>query len=143
MVVAGGTPDGKGTPGAVPVVAAVVRRDARYLVARRPAGKRHGGLWEFPGGKVTAGETDRDALERELREELDVSLVAVGPPLYEARDPGTAFLIRFRPVRIRGEPRAREHSELRWASVAELRDLPLAPGDARFVREELGDPDVG
>lgn len=121
----------------VPVVAAVVRRGRDFLVARRPASKRHAGLWEFPGGKVLDGESERAALERELSEELDVTLSWIGEPLFETRDPGTVFVVRFRPARIRGEPRALEHSEIRWVGRGELPALALAPGDARFVAEYL------
>lgn len=141
MVADGADPTEEGPPGSIPVVAAVVRRDGAYLVARRPPSKRHGGLWEFPGGKVLEGETDGDALARELREELDVSLDSLGETLFQVRDPGAPFVIRFRRVRIRGEPRAREHTELRWVPGADLSGMPLAPGDARFVEERLTEPD--
>lgn len=135
--------DGTGSSEPIPVVAAVVRHADRFLVARRPASKRHGGLWEFPGGKVLDGESDREALERELREELDVGLRSVGETLFEAGDPGTSFVIRFRRARIRGEPRALEHTEIRWVPRPALRTLALAPGDARFVEERLAAEDRG
>lgn len=135
--------EGKGPTEPIPVVAAVVRRNDAFLLARRPASKRHGGLWEFPGGKVLDGETDRQALDRELREELGVALVSAGEPLFEIRDPGTPFVVRFRATRIRGEPRALEHDELRWVPRAELPTLGLAPGDARFVEERLARPPDG
>lgn len=133
-----GEESGPADPGRIPVVAAVVRRGEAFLVARRPDSKRHGGLWEFPGGKVLEGESDRQALERELREELDVTLLAVGEAVFEARDPGTPFVVRFRSAEIGGEPRAREHLEVRWIPRRELPALALAPSDARFVAEGLG-----
>src|SRR5690242_21147044 len=68
------------------VLAAVVLRYGRYLVCRRPAHKRHGGLWEFPGGKLEPGESLLDAANRELTEELNVSVVSVGEPIYSAHD---------------------------------------------------------
>lgn len=119
----------------IPVVAAVVRRDATYLVALRPAPKRHGGLWEFPGGKVLEGETPADALGRELGEELGVEVSGTGALLFQARDPGSPFLIRFVETTIDGEPRALEHPEVRWASRPELARMSLAPADTRFVDE--------
>lgn len=121
----------------MPVVAAVVRRRDRYLVARRPEDGRHGGRWEFPGGKVLDGESARRALERELREELAVRVTRVGRSLFEARDPGTPYVIRFVSASIAGEPRAREHAEIRWVDADELRRLELCPSDATFVREAL------
>lgn len=121
----------------MPVVAAVVRRDGAYLVARRPRGKRHGGLWEFPGGKIRNGEDDRAALARELREELDVAVDDVGEVLFVARDPGSRFVIRFRAVDVDGEPRSLEHEEVRWVESSRLDQLDLAPADLRFVRSCL------
>jgi 8-oxo-dGTP diphosphatase len=122
----------------IPVLAAVVRRDGRYLVARRPEEKRHGGLWEFPGGKMDSDESLLGAATRELREELGLSVTGVGAVLFEAMDPGSSFLIRFVEVQVEGEPRALEHSELGWFSPDVLRRLALAPSDARFVREWVG-----
>lgn len=122
----------------VPVVAAVIRRNDRYLVALRPDDKRHGGRWEFPGGKVLDGETPSEALDRELREELGVSVTSVGRSLFEARDPGSPFVVRFLAATVAGEPRAGEHAEIRWAAPDELRRLSLCPSDRAFVREHLG-----
>lgn len=120
-------------PDQIRVVAAVIRRGDTLLVCQRPLHKRHGGLWEFPGGKCEQDESDADAIRRELVEELDVEPVSVGEPEFEIADPDSPFLIVFIPVRIEAEPRAIEHSELAWASVAELLAMPLAPSDRRFV----------
>jgi mutator protein MutT len=117
------------------VLAAVVRDSERFLVCRRPLHKRHGGLWEFPGGKLEPGESDLDAARRELREELDVQVIEVGREFFAVQDPGSSFLIAFVDVRISGVPECREHSDLRWCLPDELRDLPLAPSDRRFVDE--------
>ncbi|NCW44187.1 MAG: NUDIX domain-containing protein [Gemmatimonadaceae bacterium] len=116
------------------VVAAVVRRDDALLVCQRPLHKQHGGLWEFAGGKCEPGESDRDAIARELHEELGVAVCAVGLPLYVARDPGGAYEIVFLPVEITGEVVAHEHTALGWFSTATLVTMPLAPSDAAFVR---------
>jgi 8-oxo-dGTP diphosphatase len=118
---------------AVPVLAAVISRDGSWLLCRRPAHKRHGGCWEFPGGKLEPGETHLDAARRELREELGVEVTAVGGVLFRARDPGSAFVIEFTAVAIRGEPAAIEHSEIRWVAPAEAAMLQLAPADRAFV----------
>lgn len=119
--------------GQVRVVAAVIRRSDAYLVCRRPAHKRHGGLWEFPGGKCEPGESDTDAVRRELREELGVNLVSVGEPEFEIADPESPFFIVFIPASVEAEPRAIEHSALSWASIEALRGMPLAPSDQRYV----------
>ena len=124
----------------IPVVAAVIRNESRVLLGRRPAHKRHGGLWEFPGGKVAPGETDFQAVERELAEELALRVVSVGGVLFESRDPETPFLIRFVEVDATGDPTALEHSEIGWFEPNALQSLPLAPCDARFVMECLLTP---
>lgn len=117
----------------VRVVAAVIERDARVLIALRPLSKRHGGLWEFPGGKVEGEETDGDALRRELAEELGLRLVSTATPLAELQDAGSPFVIVFIPVVTDGEPECREHQSIRWASWNELPLLPLAPTDRHFA----------
>jgi 8-oxo-dGTP diphosphatase len=121
-------------PDPVYVVAAVIRRDDRLLVGLRPAHKRHGGLWEFPGGKLEGDETPLQGAMRELGEELGVVVTRVSEARIRFRDPGSPFLIAFHDVEIEGEPSALEHEELRWCQVAELAEMPLAPSDARFVR---------
>ncbi|MDX2194201.1 MAG: (deoxy)nucleoside triphosphate pyrophosphohydrolase [Gemmatimonadales bacterium] len=120
-------------PPTIPVLAAVLRRDGRYLVGLRPAHKRHGGLWEFPGGKCEPGESLGAAARRELAEELGLRVTAVGAELLRVHDAGSPFEIVFTVVDAEGEPVAHEHAALRWATVAELGALPLAPSDARFA----------
>ena len=124
----------------VRVLAAVIARDGRYLVCQRPAHKRHGGLWEFPGGKREPGETDADTAARELQEELGVAVSRVEGELFAVHDHGSPFHIVFVPVAIDGEPACLEHSALRWATPEELLTLDLAPSDRRFVRERLSGP---
>lgn len=115
------------------VLAAVCSRDARYLIAQRPLHKRHGGLWEFPGGKFEPGESPLDVARRELAEELGVAVTAVGECLLAVHDDGFPFVIEFYPVTFDGEPMALEHAELRWATLEEIAALPLAPSDRAFV----------
>jgi mutator protein MutT len=120
------------------VVASIIERDGKLLVCERPAHKRHGGLWEFPGGKVEPGESDFEAVERELGEELGVRVVEVGPVLFSINDPGSHFVIEFLPVAIAGEPQALEHSALSWVAEEELFALALAPSDRKFVHFRTG-----
>ncbi len=115
------------------VLAAVIKRDAHYLTCQRPVHKRHGGLWEFPGGKLEPGETHEQTARRELAEELDVDVQSVGTTLFSAHDPGSEFLIEFVPVTIQGAPRCIEHSAMQWLTIDELTRLDLAPSDRRFV----------
>jgi 8-oxo-dGTP diphosphatase len=121
----------------VRVMAAVISREDCVLVCRRPLHKRHGGLWEFPGGKCERGESDAAAIERELREELGVSVISVGPAWAEIADPLSEFVIVFAPVCIEGEPECIEHASIRWVPVGELSKITLAPSDRAFVQKWL------
>lgn len=115
------------------VVAAVIQRGDRFLICRRPEGKNHGGLWEFPGGKVDAGESSEDALKRELHEELAVEATHVGATLFSVRDQKSGFEIQFIPTAVVGEPVAIEHSQIAWSSRFELLSYSLAPSDRSFA----------
>ncbi|MGE0158091.1 MAG: NUDIX domain-containing protein [Gemmatimonadales bacterium] len=118
----------------VPVVAAVVRRGDRYLVGRRPLSKHHGGLWEFPGGKVLEGESRLDAARRELAEEMDLEVVSIGALLLSVEEPDARFVIEFFETEAIGAPSALEHVEIGWFRPDELARMDLAPADARFAR---------
>lgn len=117
------------------VLAALLHRDGRWLLGRRPAHKRHGGLWEFPGGKVEPGEDDRTAMARELREELGLTLTALGAERCVVHDVGSPYQIVFREVEAHGEPVAHEHEALAWVTLAECSAYALAPSDATCVRQ--------
>jgi len=116
------------------VVAAVIERDARILIARRPAGSHLAGLWEFPGGKPVPGESHADALRREIREELGV-VVQVGERIETVEwDYGDRRLrlIFFR-CRVQGEPRPLEGQELAWVAPADLPRYDFPPADAALI----------
>ena len=116
------------------VVAAVVQRADQYLICQRPVHKRHGGLWEFPGGKLERGESVLEGARRELREELGVEVTEVGRRLFSIHDPGSVFEIEFHETVITGTPTCLEHQALAWATVAEMSSMKLAPSDQAFVR---------
>ena len=117
------------------VVAAVMKRGEKILLCRRPPNKAHGGLWEFPGGKCEAGESDAETIRRELHEELGlIDAKPLGPPLFEHHEPGSPLVIAFIPVASSGIPRPIEHSEIRWLNPTAIHTLELAPSDAAFVR---------
>ena len=124
---------------------ALIDRDGRALLARRPAGKEMAGLWEFPGGKIEDGERPGDAIVRELREELGVE------PCPGCREP-FSFAVRdypdfhlFMPLfvcrRWDGLVAPREGQEITWVYPNRLSDYPMPPADvdlAAAVRDRLG-----
>jgi len=115
----------------VRVVAAVIVRGGEVLAARRGPQQRQPLLWEFPGGKVEPGETDAEALQRELGEELAVE-VSVGSRVGEVIHRyswGTICLVAYRCALVRGTPMALEHAEVRWVDSAGLASLEWAPAD--------------
>src|SRR5438105_2333543 len=122
---------------AIRVIAAVIERDGNLLVCQRPPHKRHGGLSEFPGGKLELGEDDAAAARRELREELGLDLERIDAPELEVADPDSQFLIAFVPVQANGTPTCHEHSALAWRNVEELGQLALAPADRRYVEQRV------
>ena len=119
--------------GVVRVLAAVIQREGRYLVCLRPPHKRHGGLWEFPGGKLEPSETLEAAAGTSVREELGVEAVVFGPLLYSHQEQDAPYRIEFLSLEIAGEPQALEHTALRWATPVELGEMPLAPSDLAFA----------
>jgi len=122
------------------VVAAVVEHNGRFLVCQRPLQKRHGGLWEFPGGKLEDGEDLAQAARRELAEELALEVLEVGGVRYSLSDAGSVFTIEFVDVRVSGVPNPFEHLQVEWCTPAELLEMPLAPSDRRFAERLAGAP---
>jgi len=120
----------------VPVVAAALFDGAgRVLIAQRPAGKVLAGRWEFPGGKVAAGESEGNALTRELREELGVEVIAARPFMrlthaYEERDVQLSLWIV---ERFAGEPRSLDAQALKWVAPAHLAGENILEADQPFI----------
>lgn len=124
----------------IAVVAAAMRdAEGRILMQRRPAGKEHGGLWEFPGGKVEPGETPRDALVRELNEELTIGADgASAAPLAFAESaptngrPGIVILL-YDVTAWTGEPVPEPGSAIGWYAPESIGELPLPPLDSDLL----------
>lgn len=115
------------------VVAAAIMRNGRVLAARRALPPALAGLWEFPGGKVEAGESDADALVREIREELGVE-IAVGAALaHSAIDERTVLRV-FASELLTGDEEARfDHDEIRWFTPEELVTVAWIAADLKLV----------
>jgi len=117
----------------VSVVGAAVIRDGRVLASRRTEPPGLAGLWEFPGGKVEPGESDPQALQRELREELQVQ-ASVGAQLGDDLPIGdTAVLRVYLCVLVSGEPALVDHDEHRWLAASELLAVAWIPVDLPLV----------
>lgn len=104
------------------VVAAVIEKDGRFLIARRAPHKADAGFWEFPGGKVEPGETPQQALKRELCEEMDVA-AEIGELVHRGSERGIDFEA-YR-ASIQGEPAQRDHDRIEWVTRAEAADKPM------------------
>jgi len=129
------------SPPPIRVLAAVIEINGVWLLGKRPQDKRHGGLWEFPGGKLEPGETASEAAHRELDEEMALIVTSVGDCLFTAQDPGSSYIIEFIEVSVTGDPQDLEHEAIGWFSLDEMVTLGLAPSDRRFfefLRERHG-----
>lgn len=117
------------------VVAALIERDGRFLACQRPAHKAQGLLWEFVGGKVEPGETRAQALVRECREELGVT-ISVGDVCLETvhKYPDlTVHLTLFYAALTGSEPQKLEHADLRWITLEESAAYPFSPADTELL----------
>jgi 8-oxo-dGTP diphosphatase len=119
------------------VVAAVIERDGRVLICQRNRGSRHALKWEFPGGKVEEGESPPDALQRELKEELEID-ARIGDEIHRQSvryGNGPAIrLLFYRVTEFSGEPVNTEFEQIVWARRDELRDYDFLEGDLEFIR---------
>lgn len=119
------------------VACALVDADGRVLVAQRPEGKALAGLWEFPGGKVEAGERPEETLIRELSEELGIAVkpACLAPLAFasHAYDDFHLLMPLYVCRRWEGTPEGREGQPLKWLKPARLRDIPMPPADAPLI----------
>ncbi len=116
---------------------ALVDPDNRVLLAQRPQSKSMAGLWEFPGGKVEAGETPEAAIIRELAEELDITtwqscLAPLGFASH-AYDRFHLVMLLYVCRKWEGIARPREHQALKWVRPTDMRDYPMPPADDPLI----------
>jgi 8-oxo-dGTP diphosphatase len=117
------------------VAAALYDAHGRVLIAQRPAGKHMAGRWEFPGGKVSADETDEQALARELTEELGITVAAARPLLTISHDyPDRSIELSMWVVeRYTGEPRSLDGQQLKWVPPTALLEEDVLEADRPFI----------
>lgn len=124
-------------PRPIPVLAAVLEKNGRWLIAKRKRGDRFAGLWEFPGGKLEPGETPEEGLVRELSEELGIG-VRVGLCLGSVRysSPGFAIeLIAYRVSHPTGSFRLHDHDEVRWVAPSKIGRFALTEPDRLLLQK--------
>ena len=120
------------------VTAAVIERGGRILICRRGPEQKHGGKWEFPGGKLEEGESPRESLRRELREELRIEArIESEITSYQYQYPGRQriCLVFFRVREFSGEPDYTHFDQVCWVKPAEMPTFDFLEGDVDFVRE--------
>ncbi|MDW3223737.1 MAG: (deoxy)nucleoside triphosphate pyrophosphohydrolase [Paracoccaceae bacterium] len=116
---------------------ALIDPDGRVLLAQRPEGKSMAGLWEFPGGKVEAGETPEIALIRELEEELGINTwtSCLAPLTFASHSYETFHLLMplFACRKWEGTPTSRENQLLKWVRPGALKDFPMPEADVPLI----------
>jgi 8-oxo-dGTP diphosphatase len=121
-------------PERIVVVAAVIERDGRFLVARRLKGTHLAGYWEFPGGKVHDGETHEDALQRELLEELSAGISQVRKIFHTLHSyPARVVELHFYRGELTSEPEPMLGQDIRWIAREEFAALEFPPADAELI----------
>lgn len=121
------------------VTAALLRKDSKILITKRPADKQQGGFWEFPGGKLHSGETPQQALQRELLEELDlpVEVGAIFEVVYHRYDWGPVLILVYECFPLSTVIRNLEVDEHIWITVEQLSNYELLPADLPVVNKLL------
>ena len=121
------------------VVAALIWQNNKFMICQRPAHKARGLLWEFVGGKVESGETKKQALIRECKEELNV-LLSVGDVfmdvVHEYLDL-TVHLTLFNATIAEGEPQKLEHNDIKWITPSEISNYEFCPADVEILKRLL------
>ena len=124
------------------VAAALIWDGDKFMICQRPAHKARGLLWEFVGGKVESGETREQALIRECREELAVT-VSVGEVFMDVVHEYPDLLVHltlFNAVIAEGIPQKLEHNDIRWITVDEIPSYDFCPADEEILKRLMGQP---
>ena len=119
------------------VVAALIWDGDKFMICQRPAHKARGLLWEFVGGKVEPGETKEQALIRECREELAITLdvISVFAETVHKYPDITITLTLFNAKIAEGVPQMLEHNDIRWITPAEIPQYDFCPADTEILKK--------
>ena len=121
----------------VEVVAALIKRGDKFLICQRPRNKARGLLWEFVGGKVEKGESKKQALMRECKEELNI-ILDVGDVFIDVTHEYpdiTVHLTLFNAVIAEGEPQLTEHNDMKWITATEISNYEFCPADKVILQK--------
>ena len=121
----------------VEVVAALIKRGDKFLICQRPENKARGLLWEFVGGKVEKGESKKQALMRECKEELNI-ILDVGDVFIDVTHEYPDIVVHltlFNAVIAEGEPQLTEHNDMKWITVSEISDYEFCPADKVILQK--------
>ena len=121
----------------VEVVAALIKRGDKFLICQRPQNKARGLLWEFVGGKVEKGESKKQALMRECKEELNI-ILDVGDVFIDVTHEYpdiTVHLTLFNAVIAEGEPQLTEHNDMKWITATEIPNYEFCPADKVILQK--------
>ena len=121
----------------VEVVAGLIWKDGKFMICQRPENKARALLWEFVGGKVEKGESREDALIRECKEELDVTVnpLDVFCTVDHVYPDITIRLVLFNAEILSGEPKLLEHADLKWISADEIDNYEFCPADKEILEK--------
>lgn len=122
------------------VIAAIIMKDDKVLIAQRAEGQKLAGKWEFPGGKMEDGETPEEYLKREIKEELDIDIEVeefFGESIYHYES-GLIRLVAYKARLLGGQCRLKIHRRVDWVKPHDLADYDFAPADVPFVDKLRG-----
>ena len=121
----------------IEVVAALIKRGDKFLICQRPQNKARGLLWEFVGGKVEKGESKKQALMRECKEELNI-ILDVGDVFIDVTHEYpdiTVHLTLFNAAIAEGEPQLIEHNDMKWITATEIPNYEFCPADKVILQK--------
>ena len=123
------------------VVAALIRDGNKFMICQRPAHKARGLLWEFVGGKVEPDETGEQALIRECREELDITLKvgSVFMDVVHEYPDLTVHLTLYNAVIAEGTPKMLEHNDIQWITPAQISEYDFCPADVEILERIIAE----